>query len=138
MDFQNLTKELWTIQRSSVMFSLSIQIIGTLSSDSPVYLVASKKMILLIRRTFLPVERIHSVGWYDILFSKSEGQKTAGRSLADLLFELPIPCMACSEKLADARFMPCRHKVLCLQCCFRVDECPVCDADIEQRVDMRK
>lgn len=63
-------------------------------------------------------------------------QQAAGRLLADLFSELPLPCMGCMEKMADCKFAPCGHRVCCQRCSFRVRDCPMCDTPILERFDL--
>ncbi|XP_060075163.1 E3 ubiquitin-protein ligase MIB2-like [Ylistrum balloti] len=56
--------------------------------------------------------------------------------LAELFSELPLPCALCKERLSDARFLPCRHKVACKNCCRKFRCCPMCKQDVAKCVDM--
>ncbi|XP_052760434.1 E3 ubiquitin-protein ligase MIB2-like isoform X2 [Mya arenaria] len=62
--------------------------------------------------------------------------QTAMDLLAQLFTDLPLPCGGCREKVADAKFAPCGHRVLCKQCAFRVRDCPRCHVPILERYDM--
>lgn len=66
-----------------------------------------------------------------------EVNRALGGVMANLLAALPLPCPACSERIADAVFQPCGHKVCCTRCAFRVRECPLCDMPILARTDLR-
>ena len=35
-------------------------------------------------------------------------------------------CIACMDGPREALLLPCRHIVLCIDCCSRVTECPLC------------
>ncbi|XP_021361486.1 E3 ubiquitin-protein ligase MIB2-like, partial [Mizuhopecten yessoensis] len=64
-------------------------------------------------------------------------QRTLGEQLlADLFSELPLPCALCKERLSDARFLPCRHKVSCRTCCLKFRCCPMCKQDVARCVGM--
>ncbi|XP_071110074.1 E3 ubiquitin-protein ligase MIB2-like isoform X2 [Haliotis cracherodii] len=40
------------------------------------------------------------------------------------------PCNKCFEKVADAAFIPCGHKVMCRACAPSFKKCPLCDAQV--------
>ncbi|XP_033725516.1 E3 ubiquitin-protein ligase MIB2-like [Pecten maximus] len=64
-------------------------------------------------------------------------QRTLGDQLLEELFsELPLPCALCKERLADARFLPCRHKVSCKNCCLKFRCCPMCKQNVAKCVDL--
>ncbi|XP_069101873.1 E3 ubiquitin-protein ligase MIB2-like [Argopecten irradians] len=65
-------------------------------------------------------------------------QRTLGdQLLAELFSELPLPCALCKERLANARFLPCRHKVSCRDCCLKFRCCPMCKQNVVKCVDMQ-
>ncbi|KAL4221757.1 E3 ubiquitin-protein ligase mib2 [Mactra antiquata] len=62
--------------------------------------------------------------------------QTAASLFSDLFEGLFTPCMGCGEKIADTIFTPCRHRVCCQRCAFRVRQCPRCDRQITGRFDL--
>jgi hypothetical protein len=43
-------------------------------------------------------------------------------------------CVVCSDSLKDVVFRPCRHLCACTACGALVQQCPMCRADVEDRV----
>lgn len=56
--------------------------------------------------------------------------------LEELFSELPLPCRLCREKLSDARFLPCGHKMACRGCCLKFNACPMCKQPVSSCVDL--
>lgn len=44
-------------------------------------------------------------------------------------------CANCKAEVADAKFVPCRHKVVCEQCSIRFGRCPQCRSPVQARHD---
>ncbi|XP_056006019.1 E3 ubiquitin-protein ligase MIB2-like isoform X2 [Ostrea edulis] len=66
------------------------------------------------------------------------GQSTsAAEVLQELFSELPIPCVRCKDSMANTRLIPCKHKVLCTDCSFSVQQCPMCRQPISKRTDLQ-
>lgn len=70
--------------------------------------------------------------------AKTRPRPTTARTatLADLFEGLPLPCSMCMEKMADARLLPCTHKVVCKMCSFRLKRCPMCEQPVTGRTDL--
>ncbi|KAL3861980.1 hypothetical protein ACJMK2_007986 [Sinanodonta woodiana] len=67
-----------------------------------------------------------------------QNQPAASRSassLADLFSLLPLPCSVCMENISNVTFIPCKHKVTCRKCCFKREDCPLCNRTIQDRID---
>ncbi|XP_061163055.1 E3 ubiquitin-protein ligase MIB2-like isoform X1 [Saccostrea echinata] len=62
---------------------------------------------------------------------------TPAEVLQGLFAELPIPCVRCKDSTANTRLLPCKHKVLCTDCCFRVQQCPMCRQPVSNRCDLQ-
>ncbi|KAK3599550.1 hypothetical protein CHS0354_035785 [Potamilus streckersoni] len=58
-----------------------------------------------------------------------------GATLGDLFSILSLPCSLCMENLSNVTFIPCKHKVTCRKCCFKRDDCPICNQTIQDRID---
>nr|XP_022342890.1 E3 ubiquitin-protein ligase MIB2-like isoform X2 [Crassostrea virginica] len=70
--------------------------------------------------------------------SRAGGQATlAAEALQDLFSELPIPCVVCKDSMANTRLLPCKHKVLCADCCFKCRVCPLCKQPVANRCDLQ-
>ncbi|KAH3783586.1 hypothetical protein DPMN_161528 [Dreissena polymorpha] len=64
------------------------------------------------------------------------GGKTATDALLELLMAaMPSPCPGCRQRQVDTTFLPCRHRVVCRNCAFRVRDCPKCSIPILERLD---
>ncbi|XP_041378055.1 E3 ubiquitin-protein ligase MIB2-like [Gigantopelta aegis] len=50
------------------------------------------------------------------------------------LLNLNLPCAKCLCKTAVITIKPCDHKVLCRECCLRVEKCPMCETLIQRRL----
>lgn len=61
-------------------------------------------------------------------------QTAPGGILGELFAALSSVCSVCGQRQSEVTFLPCRHKVTCERCCFRVKECPLCDRMILERV----
>ena len=49
-----------------------------------------------------------------------------------------VPCALCKRKVANAKFIPCGHKLVCEGCSVRLDVCPKCKSCVQARVDNGK
>ena len=48
-----------------------------------------------------------------------------------------LECTVCMEAERGVMFLPCSHVVACVGCAAQLDECPVCRAAIEQKLQMK-
>lgn len=70
--------------------------------------------------------------------SGASGQSTsAAEALQELFSELPIPCVRCKDSMANTRLLPCKHKVLCVDCSFKSRICPLCKVPVSNRCDLQ-
>ena len=72
--------------------------------------------------------------------SQPQQQSPTGAAGGDLFLELltnlmVVPCALCKEKVANAKFIPCGHKLVCERCSVRFDVCPKCKSRVQARVD---
>jgi Zn finger protein HypA/HybF involved in hydrogenase expression len=49
-----------------------------------------------------------------------------------------VPCALCKEKVANAKFIPCGHKLVCKGCSVSLDVCPKCKSRVQAKVDNGK
>ena len=68
------------------------------------------------------------------LRSPRAGQTGRVRLLDNLFAVLTNMCAVCEERQSDVTFIPCRHKVCCERCCFRVRSCPLCHQLVLERL----
>jgi hypothetical protein len=76
-------------------------------------------------------------------FSQPQQQSPIGAAGGDLFLDfltnlMVVPCALCKEKVANAKFIPCGHKLVCERCSLRFDVCPKCKSRVQARVDNRK
>ena len=76
-------------------------------------------------------------------FSQPQQQSPVGVAGGDLFLELlttlmVVPCDLCKEKVVNAKFIPCGHKLVCERCSLRFEVCPKCKNRVQARVDNRK
>jgi hypothetical protein len=76
-------------------------------------------------------------------FSQSQQQSPTGAAGGDLFLEMlttpmVVPCALCKEKVANAKFIPCGHKLVCKGCSVRLDVCPKCKSRVQAKVDNGK
>lgn len=59
-----------------------------------------------------------------------------GDPFVDLLAALLVkPCANCRENVANAKFVPCGHKIVCEECSLRFNVCPQCRSPVQARLD---
>lgn len=71
--------------------------------------------------------------------SGAGGATSGAEALQELFLELPIPCVRCKDSTANTRLLPCKHKVLCVDCSFKCRVCPVrsCNVPVSDRCDLQ-
>ncbi|XP_060592057.1 baculoviral IAP repeat-containing protein 8-like [Ruditapes philippinarum] len=65
----------------------------------------------------------------DIEQSHSEDPLEENKRLKNL-----VTCMKCRKNSVNALFLPCTHHRLCMECSEQVNQCPVCNKDIRQKI----
>eukprot|EP01000_Liburna_glaciale_P003784 NODE_3185_length_485_cov_774.165138_g2542_i0.p1 GENE.NODE_3185_length_485_cov_774.165138_g2542_i0~~NODE_3185_length_485_cov_774.165138_g2542_i0.p1 ORF type:complete len:150 (-),score=76.09 NODE_3185_length_485_cov_774.165138_g2542_i0:34-462(-) len=58
----------------------------------------------------------------------------AGLQLVEAARQAKILCVVCMESQKEVIFYPCRHKVACRGCAEKVGQCPMCRADVVDRI----
>ena len=71
--------------------------------------------------------------------SQSQQQSPTEAAGGDLFLEMlttpmVVPCALCKRKVANAKFIPCGHKLVCEGCSVRLDVCPKCKSRVQARV----
>ncbi|XP_076086810.1 E3 ubiquitin-protein ligase MIB1-like [Mytilus galloprovincialis] len=62
-----------------------------------------------------------------------------GDPFVDFLETLLVkPCANCTTDVANAKFVPCGHKLVCEECSLRFNICPQCTSPVQARLDNRK
>jgi len=61
-------------------------------------------------------------------------RKSAEESRGRLSIEEEQVCVVCSEMEKTVLFLPCRHMCTCQHCSEQLNQCPICRADIDDRV----
>ncbi|KAK3088128.1 hypothetical protein FSP39_015105 [Pinctada imbricata] len=87
-----------------------------------------------------PSERLKNAVVEAIKKRQRTPQQQAASNMAEAMNELfqellSLPCAVCKENVANVRFLPCKHKITCRACCFRVNRCPMCRQPIAERID---
>lgn len=89
-------------------------------------------------------QNLHVYNDRNVHFSLNSRSGASGRStsaaevLQELFAELPIPCVRCKDSMANTRLLPCKHKVLCVDCSFKCRVCPLCNVPVANRCDLRE
>ncbi|CAG2223699.1 MIB [Mytilus edulis] len=69
----------------------------------------------------------------------SDNTGSHGDPFVDFLETLLVkPCANCTEDVANAKFVPCGHKLVCEECSLRFNICPQCTSPVQARLDNRK